>query len=360
LEGYNHGYNVSTNGFDPWSNTYLNQTFSFEVTWKGRLFYLMFLWILVIEAAMDWDRIVDFQPKKRRTIAISLILALIPMVYILATNFFGLDLALLKIGRYSLAIHSSNADSTPSDFLHLGWPLSLEYLVFAAFFISAIWLAYKSKGLKIFSISFALLGGIGIAYMLDTIFPFGVFRPLQEFALPTAATAAALFDVLGHSVRLNYPVQLGESLLPSLTVTMAGKTASVSIAWACAGVQSLFLYVLIMAVFFKRTSISAFRKLSFFIIGLFGTFFVNVLRVYSIIVIMIQQGHDAGMAFHNVYGELYSFVWIFLFILLVGCIQKFMLVERTRVALERISSHLGIAKDKLASRLRIKGKKLAS
>ncbi len=360
MEGYNYGYNASTNGFDPWSNTYLNQTFSFEVTWKGRLFYLMFLWILVIEAAMDWDRIVDFQPKKRRTIAISLMLALIPMVYILATNFFGLDLALLKIGRYSLAIHSSNADSTPSDFLHLGWPLSLEYLVFAAFFISAIWLAYKSKGLKIFSISFALLGGIGIAYILDTIFPFGVFRPLQEFALPTAATAAALFDMLGHSVRLNYPIQLGESLLPSLTVTMGGKTASVSIAWACAGVQSLFLYVLIMAVFFKRTSISAFRKLSFFIIGLFGTYFVNVLRVYSIIVIMIQQGHDAGMAFHNVYGELYSFAWIFLFILLVGCIQKFMLVERTRVVLERISSHLGIAKDKLASRLRINGKKLAS
>ncbi len=357
MEGYNYGWNPVTNSFDHWDNVYLNQTFSFEVTWKGRLFFLMFLWILVIEAALDWDKIVDFQPKRRRIIAISLILASIPMVYVLATNFFGLDLALLKMGRYSLAIHSSNADNTPSDFLHLGWPLSLEYIVFTVFFTSAIWLAYKSKGLKIFSISFALLGGIGIAYMIDTIFPFGVFRPLQELALPTAATAAALFDVLGHSVRLNYPIQLGESLLPSLTVTMAGKTASVSIAWACAGVQSLFLYVLIMAVFFKKTSISAFRKLSFFIIGLFGTFFVNVLRVYSIIVIMIQQGHDAGMAFHNTYGELYSFIWIFLFILSVGFVQKFMLVERTMDSLRRIRSQLGNAKKRLASRLRIKGKK---
>ena len=358
MEGYNYGWNPSTNSFDHWDNVYLNQTFSFEVTWKGRLFFLMFLWILVIEAAMDWDRVVDFQPKRRRIIAISLILALIPMVYILATNFFGLDLELLKIGRYSLAIHSSNADFTPSDFLHLGWPLSLEYLVFTVFFMSAIWLAYELKGLKIFSISFALLGGIGVAYMLDTIFPFGVFKPLQELALPTSATAAALFDILGYSVRLNYPVQLGESLLPSLTVMMGGKTASVSIAWACAGVQSLFLYVLIMAVFFKKTSISAFRKLSFFIVGLFGTFFVNVLRVYSIIVIMIQQGNDAGMVFHNTYGELYSFIWIFLFILLVGCIQRFMLVERTRDAFRRISSHLRNAKNRLASRLRMKGKRL--
>jgi thaumarchaeosortase len=314
----------------------------------------------VTEAAMDWNRVVDFQPKKRRTIAISLILALIPVIYILATNFFGLDLLLLNIGRYSLGIHSSNADLTPSDFLHFSWPLSVEYLVFTVFFISAVWLAYKFRGLKIFSISFALLAGIGVAYMLDTIFPFGVFKPLQELALPTSATAAALFDALGYSVSMNYPIRLGESLLPGLTVTMGGRTASVSIAWACAGVQSLFLYVLIMAVFLKRTSISAYRKLSFFIIGLFGTFFVNVLRIFSIVVIMIQQGNEAGMVFHNTYGELYSFVWIFLFIMLVGCIERFMLVERTRNAWRKIYSHLCIVKNKLVLKFRPDGKKLPS
>jgi thaumarchaeosortase len=349
-----------TNSFDRWSNVYLNQTFSFETTWKGRFFYLVFLWFLVIEAAIDWDRVVDFQPRKRRTIAISLILALIPVIYILATNFFGLDLMLLNIGRYSFGIHSSNADLTPSDFLHFSWPLSVEYLVFTVFFMSAVWLAYKFRGLKIFSISFALLAGIGVAYMVDTIFPFGVFKPLQELALPTSATAAALFDALGYSVSMNYPIRLGESLLPGLTVTMGGRTASVSIAWACAGVQSLFLYVLIMAVFLKRTSISAYRKLSFFIIGLFGTFFVNVLRIFSIVVIMIQQGNEAGMVFHNTYGELYSFVWIFLFIMLVGCIERFMLVERTRNAWRKIYSYLCIVKNKLVLKFRPDGKKLPS
>jgi thaumarchaeosortase len=360
LEGYNYGWNPLTNSFDHWPNAYLNQNFTFDMTWKGRLFYPIFLWLLVLEAAMDWNSVIDFQPRNRRKMAISIILALIPMVYVLATNFFGLDLVLLKIGRYALDIHSSNADLTPSDFLHLSWPLSVEYLVFAAFFMSAIWMAYKLRGLKIFSISFALLGGIGVAYMLDTIFPFGVFKPLQELALPTSATAAALFDVLGYNVTMNYPVHLGESLLPSLTVTMGAKAATVSIAWACAGSQSLFLYVLIMAVFLKKTSITAFRKLSFFIIGLFGTFFVNVLRIFAIVVIMIQQGNEAGMVFHNTYGELFSFMWIFLFILLVVCIERFMLVERTRGALRRISSYLGNAKNKLASKFRSDAKKLPS
>jgi exosortase/archaeosortase family protein len=141
---------------------------------------------------------------------------------------------------------------------------------------------------------------------------------------------------------------------------MGAKTASVSIAWACAGSQSIFLYILIMAVFLKKTSISAFRKLSYFIIGLFGTFSVNVLRIFFIIVIMIQQGQAAGMVFHNTYGELFSFVWIFLFILLVTCIQRFMLVERTKEAWGKIRSHIGNAKSKLASKFRSDAEQLPS
>jgi thaumarchaeosortase len=306
----------------------------------------MFLWFLVIEAALDWDKILALQPKKRHLIIASLICALVPTVYVLATNFFGLDLPLLKIGRYSLNIHSLGANLEPSDFLHLAWPLAVEYLVFAVFFMSAVVLAYNFKGLKIFSISFALLTGIGIIYLIDTIFPFGVFRPLQELALPTAATTAALFDMLGYSVRLIYPVRLGESLLPSLTVTLGEKTASVSIAWACAGVHSLLLYVLIILLFFKKTAISSFRKLLYFFIGFFGTYFVNVLRVFSIIIVMMNQGSAAGMNFHNSYAELYSFVWIFAYIILIGCIERFMLVERTRSFFQRTRIYLGSAKGK--------------
>ncbi len=352
MEGYNYRYNGLTNGFEPWNNTYLSQTFSFDVTWKGRLFYLVFLWFLVIESATEWQRITDSQPRNRRLIVASLICAIIPIIYILATNFFGLDLELLKIGRYTIGIHSLGSSGEPSDFLHLQWPLSLEYMVFAVFFMSAVILAYKPKGLKVFSISFALLGGIAVAYMIDTIFPFGVFRPLQEMTLPTAATTAALFDILGYNVMLTYPVHSGASLLPSLTVSMGGKTASVAIAWACAGVHSLLLYVLVILVFFKRTNISSFRKLSYFIIGLFGTFFANVLRVFSIIIVMMQYGQEAGMVFHNSYGELYGFTFIFSFILIIVCIQRFMLVERTRELFRKMGSHLGSSRSKLESRLK--------
>ena len=346
LEGYNYRYNGETNAFESWSNTFFNQSFLFELTWKGRLFLLIFLWIIMIESAMDWNDIVDKKPKKRYMLIASLICALIPTFYIIATNFLGLDLTILQIGHDVFGILSVSGANEPWDFLHLYWPISCEYIVFAVFFIGAIMLAYKTKGLKNLSISLTLLGGIGAAYMFDTIYPFGVFKPLQAFALPTAAVAAALFDLLGYGVQLVFPAYGHEPYLPSLTVIAGEKSASAAIAWACAGVQSLLLYVIIILVFFKKADISAFRKLAYFIIGLFGTFFVNVLRIFSIFLIMLNSGNEAGMAFHNTYGEIYSVIWIFLYILLIGCIQRFMLVERTKIAFQKIRSFLATAKNK--------------
>ena len=352
MEGYNYRYNGETNAFESWHNTFFNDSFLFELTWKGRMFLLVFLWIILVESVMDWSKFVDEKPKNRYVIIASLICALIPTFYVIATNFFGLDLSILQIGHDVFGILSVRGANEPWDFLHLFWPISCEYIVFAVFFISAVMLAYKTKALKALSISLALLGGIGVAYMFDTIYPFGVFEPLQAFALPTAAVAAALFDLLGYTVRLAFPAYGVEQSLPSLTVTVGGETASVAIAWACAGVQSLLLYVVIILVFFKRADISAFRKLAYFIIGLFGTFFVNVLRVFSIVLIMLNSGSEAGMAFHNTYGEMYSVIWILLFIMLIGCIQRFMLVERTKFAFQRICAFLVTAKNKFVHRLK--------
>ena len=190
---------------------------------------------------------------------------------------------------------------------------------------------------------------MSVAYMLDTLLPFGVFRPLQELALPVSATAAALFDILGYKVMLSYPVYAGGSMTPGLTVGIGSKVTAVSVSWACSGVYSLLLYLLMMFIFFKRTNFTAFRKLLYFVIGLFGTFFVSVLRIYSIILINLQYGSNAGVTFHNTYGELFGFIWIFAFILLIVCIERFTLVEKTRDGFKKISSRLARKKDRLPS-----------
>ncbi|MEM3378482.1 MAG: exosortase/archaeosortase family protein [Candidatus Bathyarchaeia archaeon] len=349
FEGYNYVYNAETKAFDGWSNVFFNQNFLFGLTWKGRMFLLVFLWLFLIESALDWHNITDETPKRRSIILASLICALFPMFYVVAINFLGLDLALLQFGR-DIGIRSITPENQPWDFLYLQWPISCEYVVFTLFSVGAVLLAYKTRGLKYFSISFALLGGIALAYMFDTVYPFGVFRPLQAFALPTAAVAAALLDLLGYAVQLTFPVYAFDSYLPSLAISMDGQSASVIIAWACAGVQSLLLYIVIIHVFFKKAELSAFRKLAYFIIGLFGTFFVNVFRVISILLIMLNQGRDAGMVFHNTYGEMYSVIWILLYVLLIGFVQRFMLVERSRYAFSRICAAFQSTKNRIMQR----------
>ncbi len=299
------------------------------------MFLLVFLWILFIESSIEWRKLVEEKPQRRSLVIASLACALVPTAYILSTSFFGFDLTVLKIGQEVFKIGAVNSAGEPWDFLFLFWPLSCEYMVFAVSFLVAVTLAYKTRGLKALSISLTLLLGIGVAYTLDTIYPFGIFRPLQAFALPTAAVAAAFLDLMGYAVSLVFPVYSAASNLPSLTVTSGASTATVAIAWACAGVQSLFLFVVIIFVFFKKAEISAFRKLAYFVIGLFGTFFVNVLRVTSILLIMLSSGQAAGQVFHNTYGEMFSVIWILLYVLLIGLIERFMIIERTKHAFHR-------------------------
>ena len=351
LEGYNYRYNVETDSFEFWPNGFINSSFVFELTWKGRMFLLVFLWIALVESALDWKKLVDGKPRNRYIMFGSLICALVPMIYVIAVNFFGLDLLILKIGHETFGVRSVTSTNEPWDLLQLHWPISCEYVVFTVFFIGAVLMAYGTKGLKALSISFSLIGGMGAAYMFDTIYPFGIFKPLQAFALPTAAVAAALFDLLGYNVQLVFPVYTLDSYLPSLTIFAGEKHASVTIGWACAGVQSLMLYLLIIFVFFKKADITPFRKLAYFIIGLFGTFFVNVLRVFSILIIILNHGKDAGTAFHNTYGEVYSSIWILLFILLIGCIERFMLVEWTKHAFNRLFSIGKNVQSRLSARI---------
>lgn len=342
IEGYNYIYNPTTQNFERWDpyNVFFNQNFVFEATWKGRMFYLFFMWLIFIESIIYWNELADEKPKKRFLIIVSLTFAFVPTVYIMAVNYFGLDLAVLKAG-FSFGIRAISPEGRPWDFLYLQWPLSCEYIVFSVFFISAAIFAYRLKGLKFFSISFVLIAGIGAAYMFDTIYPFGVFKPLQAFALPTAATAAAVLDLLGYKTSLNFPVysSLTNSNLPRLSIWNGKAYAAADIGWACSGVHSLLLYVLIILVFFKRTEISSFRKLAYFVIGFIGTYFVNVLRICSYLFIYLYQGRVAANTFHDSYGELYFFTWIFAYIALIASIQRYMLVERTRSALKNAKTN---------------------
>ena len=293
-----------------------NEKFMFDLTWKGRMFYLFFIWLLLLESILDWEVIVEKQPtfQNRFRVLLACIFATVPSVYILSVNFLGLDQMILNFGQ-ALQIRP--------DFINEHWPLSVEYLILISFFIFATWLAYGLAGLKSFSISLSLLAGIGVIYLADTIWPFGTFKPMQLLAVPTAACATALLDILGYNITLTYPVSSPEyGSLPLMIVRAGGETVRANIAWPCAGVHSLLLFTLITLVFFKKTTIQRERKIIFFLIGAAGTYLTNVFRIASFFTVSIHYGPKAGEVFHNSYGELYFIAWMLLYFIIIAAIQS--------------------------------------
>lgn len=303
-----------------------NQEFRFLATFKGRMFYLLFLWLLFLESVIDWSKIVKKKPRNYSRILPFFVCALVPLIYVLSVNFWGLDQVILRAGEYL-------GFTGYAKVFH--WPLCVEYLVFALSFLIGILFAYGKQGLGCFSIALTLLVGMSIVYAIDTFYPQGVFKPFEMLALPVTACAAALLDILGYRFVMQF--QPGPNAMPSISIWIPGVGwRGASIGWPCAGVHSLFLYVVIILLFFKRSSISTFRKFIYFVVGAFGTYFVNVLRIVTWFVILRNDGENAARFFHNSLGELFFIFWIFIYILIIISIEKFMLVEKASYGLQKL------------------------
>jgi len=289
---------------------YLLDPNSFSYTWRGRTFYLFFLWLLFLELIIAWEKLTQKKLASLKTWrkVVMCIVACIPIVYVIVVNFLGLDQMLIEIGRQILTFGQFSLDNLQH------WPISLEYLVFAVFFASTTWLAYEVDGLKLFSISLCLLGAIGAIYMIDTFYPYGAFTPFQAFVPFTASLAAQVLNWMGYKTSfLPYHVQG----TPFLYVSGSSGSVGFGIGWPCAGVQSLFIYTCVILLFLKKSAIPMKQKLIYFIIGAIGTYIVNILRIVSIYIIAINQGENAAQVFHDYYGELYSITWITAYLIII-------------------------------------------
>jgi thaumarchaeosortase len=324
--------------------------FVFDETWKGRMFYLFFIWLFFMETIIDWERLNEKKPNNKRRMACAFFAALLPAIYILIVNFVpNISTQVISLGQ-KLGILG---DLSSENFLTYDWPLSFEYLIFFLSYTCAIILAYGKTGVRVFSISLLLLGSIAFIYMIDTFYPMGLFTPLQLFALPTAASAAAFLELIGYKTYLRFPILYNvgqqQSYLPLLGIS--GTSSNALIGWPCAGVHSILLFILIISLFFKRSEIPSFRKAVYFIIGLFGTYFVNILRISTILIIGIQDS-SAAKIFHDYYAELYFFTWIFAYIILIVAIQKYMIIERVKRTLKRIGLYIKEARTGFVHRIK--------
>src|SRR4030043_855635 len=224
----------------PFAILYYLDPKSFEVTWKGRTFYLFFLWVVTLEVIVNWEKISRTKLTKKapiRTIVFVTVL-LVPALYVIAANYYGLNTAMMDFARMN------NVWRDAIWFV----PLSIEYLVFTVLFALLVFLEYGIEGLSNSAISVFFLGVIGLIYTTDTLYPYGRFTPFQFLVPATSMLAAMMLGMMGYIPKLTYTEKhpIYGSITNLALVDPLGKTIRdplnnpiiLSIAWPCSGIDS--------------------------------------------------------------------------------------------------------------------------
>jgi len=290
---------------------FLDPVFFME-TWKGRIFYTFFLWLISLEIILSWEELQAVKIKKTisvRTIVFILSLFL-PISYVIVSNFYGLN---------NMIIHEALSRGIQP--IWADWmPLSTEYLVFAALFAVIVLLEYGVRGLKMHSISGVFLMLIGVIYTIDNFYPYGSFTPFQLFVPTTASFAANFLNFLGYQV-VSYGISGG---MPAMAVIGPhGSSGALQIAWPCSGIESLLIYSVTILLFLRNSGIPWKQRVVYFVSGGAVTYFINVLRIVSIFMIAANVGQNAFQTFHDYYGQLFSIAWIVFYPLLIMSSRAF-------------------------------------
>jgi exosortase/archaeosortase family protein len=297
----------------PFLILYLLDPFLFERTWIGRTFYLFFLWLVVLEIILNGENLQKSKLKTVRSLrtVLFIVIVLMPTVYVVTANYFGLNAIIADFAQRNNMAYS-NA---------LLMRIPVEYLVFTLLFALMVILTYGIIGLRDFSISILFLGIIGTLYAIDTIYPGNTFAPFQVLVPATTQLSSAVLNLMGYytsiDVRFNREYGNVPYLSASKQVSMQPSVVF-GIAWACSGIESLLIYTVVIALFLKASEMGLIYKVACFVMGAFVTYFINILRVVSFFVIMLNGGtQQAFQEFHDYYGPLYSVLWIISYPLII-------------------------------------------
>jgi thaumarchaeosortase len=308
---------------------------SFESTWKGRTFYLFFLWLIVLETILNWDELVAGKWKLKSVKTVLTILACsLPIVYVIVSNFFGLNATIVDVFM-KIKVGGLTKPEDIAYFANL-MPLSIEYLVFAVLFVVMLAVGYEMSYVRKYAISAVFLGLIGLIYTSDNLYPNGKWTPMQLPVFPTTDLAARVLNFMGFktTITIKQPT-FDRGLIPSLLVqdpaNPYGRRAEFLIGWPCAGVESLLIYTITILLFLSKSTIPLKLKIIYFAFGAVVTYFINILRIVTIFMIAIDGGD--WLTFHDYYGQLYSISWIIFYpLILIGINLLWAKIKERKVA----------------------------
>ena len=199
--------------------------------------------------------------------------------------------------------------------LEYSWAWLFDFTVIAIFVTSTLAILFGRKWIRIAPAGPIFLSGSAIILALDSFFPYDTLGPLQ-YIVPYFVQA---------NVWVITALDLGIATARDNLMFLNGDFGpfAMQVFWPSAGVHSIIIYSLVMMAFLIKMRIPKNRKIMYFAIGIAGTIFVNMIRIFSLSVYALKVTTDpkAWEEFHSVAGEIMFLPWLFIFLLIVTFVE---------------------------------------
>ena len=270
---------------------------TFNLSWNqgrgGFLFALAFIIaeLIGIKAAISPKKLFRIIP-----------LAIITIVYITSLEYGLSDILKNASVHYNVQLIDS-------------WIWMWDFIIMTMFVVGALAICFGRKWIRVAPAGPIFLAGSAMILSLDAFFPYDTLGPLQ-FIVPHLVEAnAAIISAL----------DLGTAIARDNLLLLRGEHGpfALQVFWPSAGVHSIIIYSLVMMAFLLKMNIPRKRKAIYFALGVGGTIFVNMIRIFSLSVYALKVTTNATQweEFHSVAGEIMFLPWLFIFLLIVARIE---------------------------------------
>jgi len=239
---------------------------------------------------------------KKRLIAV-IPLALLTIAYLVSLEYGLQEFIILSAESYNVQLIYS-------------WTWMWDFIVMAIFIVVTLTIFFGKRWIRIAPAGPIFLTGTAIILSLDAFFPYDTLGPLQ-YIVPYFVQA---------NVWIITALELGTAVARDNVMFLRGDHGSMALQvfWPSAGVHSIIIFSLVIGAFMLKMNIPRTRKTIYFILGIFGTIGVNLIRIFSLSWYALKVTTDpvAWEEYHKIAGEIMFLPWLFAFIFVVIIIES--------------------------------------
>ena len=269
--------------------------FSFARAWnQGRSALLAIIPLAILEIGL---RGLESLRETKKVVAVYIVLALAACYY------FAVSLPSVVSAIENLGV-SLGVDPL---LVHYSWVWGIDYAVTSILILGVIFVFSRPRPFT------PLIYTLGMASFLfiDVILPYNSLGPFQIVVPPILQFVANILSATG----LGSATAAGNILMLR---TAAGRM-NLQVFWPSAGLHGILIGLMVVAFVSIKLEVGWRRGLVYLLVGVVGSFIVNVFRIVLLAIYAMQHITDPKgfEVFHSVAGDLVFIPWIVVYVLLI-------------------------------------------